>query len=62
MDMINWQLFAPLIGLQFILMVVALVSCIKEKETNGPKWAWILIILFIGMFGPILYFLFGRKK
>lgn len=57
-----WQLVAPLIVLQLILMIIALVSCIKEEETNGPKWLWILIIVFVNIIGPVLYFMIGRKK
>ena len=59
---VNWSLVAPLIVLQVILMIAALVSCIKQEETNGPKWMWVLIILFVNILGPILYFVMGRKN
>lgn len=59
---INWALIAPLILLQIILAVFALVHCIKQEETNGPKWLWVIIILFINLIGPILYFVIGRKE
>jgi hypothetical protein len=59
---VNWSLVAPLIVLQVILMISALVSCIKQEETNGPKWMWVLIILFVNLLGPILYFVMGRKN
>ncbi|WP_096199998.1 PLD nuclease N-terminal domain-containing protein [Bacillus sp. FJAT-45350] len=59
---INWQLVAPLIVLQMILTVVALVSCLRQEETNGPKWMWVLIILFVNLLGAILYFILGRKN
>lgn len=58
---LNWALIAPLIVLQVILAVFALISCIKQEETKGPKWMWILIILFINLIGPILYFVIGRR-
>lgn len=58
---IPWEIIAPLIILQLVLMLVALVSCIREEETNGPKWAWVLVIIFVNIFGPILYFVLGRK-
>ncbi|MFP3490396.1 PLD nuclease N-terminal domain-containing protein [Staphylococcus sp. SIMBA_130] len=45
-----------------MLTISALVSCIKQKETNGPKWMWILLILFVNLFGAILYFVIGRKN
>ena len=59
---VNWSLVAPLIVLQVILMIAALVSCLKQEETNGPKWMWVLIILFVNLLGPILYFVMGRKN
>ncbi len=59
---INWQLVAPIIVLQVILMVAALVSCLRQEETNGPKWMWVLIILFVNLLGAILYFILGRKN
>ncbi len=59
---IPWGLIAPIIILDLILMITALVSCIKEENTNGPKWMWILIILFLNLIGPVLYFVVGRQK
>lgn len=53
---------APILVLQLILMITALVSCIREEKTNGPKWLWILIILFINLIGPVLYFVIGRRN
>ncbi|MBO0991786.1 PLD nuclease N-terminal domain-containing protein [Bacillus sp. SD088] len=59
---ISWEMIAPIVGLQLILMTVALVSCVKEEETNGPKWLWVLIIVCINLIGPVLYFIIGRKR
>lgn len=59
---IAWELIVPLIVLQLILMIAALTSWFKDEDVNGPKWVWLLVILFVNIFGPILYFLVGRKK
>jgi len=59
---INWALFAPIIIIQLILMITALVDVIRSDETNGPKVLWILLILLTGLIGPIIYFIFGRKR
>jgi len=59
---INWSIIAPLLVIQFILVVVALIDWIRINETNGPKWLWLLIILFISTLGPVLYFIIGRKN
>jgi hypothetical protein len=58
---INWGLIAPVILIQLILMVVAVIDVIRIKATNGPKWLWVLIILFINIIGPVVYFIFGRR-
>lgn len=58
----SWELVAPIIILDLILVISALVSCLKEENTNGPKWMWILVILFVNLIGPVLYFVIGRQK
>ncbi|MEK4227950.1 PLD nuclease N-terminal domain-containing protein [Solibacillus sp. FSL H8-0538] len=59
---IPWALVAPLIGLQVILAVVAIIDIARSYATNGPKWLWVLISIFTGIIGPILYFIIGRKN
>lgn len=62
LDGINWAVFAPLIVIQFILWIVAIIDLSKAPQTNGPKLLWFLIILCISMIGPVLYFIFGRRQ
>ncbi|WP_245829132.1 PLD nuclease N-terminal domain-containing protein [Salipaludibacillus agaradhaerens] len=59
---INWTLFIPIIALQFILVLIALIDCARQEKTNGPKWLWVLIIIAVNLLGPILYFIFGRSQ
>ncbi|OEC03392.1 Negative regulatory protein YxlE [Lysinibacillus sphaericus] len=59
---IPWAVIAPLIGVQIILVIVALIDLSKIHATNGPKILWVLIILFINLLGPIAYFIVGRKQ
>lgn len=59
---INWGLVAPLIIINFIIMIFALVDWIKAEETNGPKLLWLPIILFLSLIGPVLYFVIGRRQ
>lgn len=55
-------LLMPLIVLQLILQAVALVDLYKrETVTGNKKWAWILVIIFGGILGAAIYFIFGRK-
>ncbi|MGR9047165.1 PLD nuclease N-terminal domain-containing protein [Halobacillus faecis] len=57
----NLAIIAPLIIIQMVLMITALVSLIRAESTKGPKWMWALIIFFINTIGPIAYFIFGRS-
>jgi len=59
---INWGIIMPLLVIQFLLVIIALIDWIRTEETNGPKWAWLLVILFISMLGPVLYFVIGRRQ
>ncbi len=53
--------FWPLFVLQFILTVSALVSIARRGKTKKlPKAAWVLIVLFISIFGAVIYFIIGK--
>ncbi|MCQ6562585.1 PLD nuclease N-terminal domain-containing protein [Paenibacillus mendelii] len=56
-----WTILGPVLALQLLLMIIALVVCIRTEETRGPRWMWVLIILFGNLIGSILFFIFGRK-
>lgn len=58
----NLALLVPLIIAQFILMIVAIIDLVRIEKTNGPKWVWALVIVFINLIGPIVYFIFGRRN
>lgn len=54
----------PILVLQLILMVAALVDLFKpERRVLGDrKPVWVLIIFFVNLVGPLAYFLVGRKE
>ena len=54
-------LLIPLLLIQLGLMIIALWDLFKRDETRGPKWVWILVILFINFIGPIIYLVVGRE-
>ena len=54
-------LIIPLVIIQVILLVVALLDLRRRENTRGPKWVWVLIILFVNLIGPIVYFVLGRQ-
>jgi len=52
----------PIILLQLVLLVVALIDLARRERTRGPKWVWVLVIVFINVIGPILYLVMGREE
>lgn len=59
---IPWAVITPILVIQLILIVVALIDLVRIPATNGPKWMWLLIILLVNIIGPVLYFVIGRKQ
>lgn len=55
-----------LIGLAVVLVIItvyALVDCSllpRERIRGLPRWAWVLVILFVPVIGPVLWLLVGR--
>lgn len=62
LDDINFQIVMPIIVIQLILMIVALVDLSKRESTKGPKLLWVFIIILGSMLGPIVYFVIGRRN
>ncbi len=53
----------PLVLLQLILMIIALVDLSKREKVRWiPKWGWAIIIVLGELVGPILYFILGREE
>jgi hypothetical protein len=57
-------LLLPLIVLQLVVLVAALVDLTHNdrRVRGGNKLVWALIIIFVSLFGPLLYFLIGREE
>lgn len=58
----DFAVLAPLFILEAILAIVAIIAWFKTEKTNGPRWLWLVIIVFITIIGPILFFIFGRRQ
>ena len=52
----------PVILIQLILMISALVDLIRREHTRGPKWVWAVVVVIVNIIGPIVYFVIGRKE
>ncbi|HSM25066.1 MAG TPA: PLD nuclease N-terminal domain-containing protein [Anaerolineaceae bacterium] len=55
-------LLIPLFLVQLGLMIFALIDLIKREKTKGPKWLWVIIVVFVNLIGPIIYFVAGREE
>jgi hypothetical protein len=55
-------LLIPLLLVQAALVIAALWDLVKRPATRGPKWIWVLVILFVNTIGPIAYFIVGRGE
>jgi len=55
--------FIPLILLQLLLMVVAIVHIIKHPHYRfGNRIFWLLLVILLQFFGPIFYFTIGKGE
>jgi len=51
----------PLIIIELALAVTALIHVLKHPHYKfGNKPMWIVIVLFVEIIGPVVYFIFGK--
>jgi hypothetical protein len=64
MDMLTELLpfLVPILLLQIVLMVVALLDLVRRERTRGPKWVWAVVIVLFNILGPVIYLLAGREE
>jgi hypothetical protein len=56
-------LILPILVIQIVFIVVALRDLLRpERRVRGDsKGVWIIVIVFLQLLGPILYFTLGRE-
>lgn len=58
-----WQLIVIVVVLGALLLpILALISILKNNFANNDKIVWVLVALFLPIFGSLLYFIIGRPK
>jgi hypothetical protein len=56
-----WQVLIILFGL--LLPVIALIDVLRSNfKGSNDKLIWVLVILFLNVFGSVLYFLIGTRQ
>ena len=61
--MVKWAVIAAIITLA--LMIFSIIDCSRTSESNIrslPKWAWLVIIIFVPAIGSIAWIIAGRPK
>ena len=53
----------PLMIVELALLIFALIDLVKRTHmSQNTRIIWMLVIIFINIIGPIIYFIFGRKE
>ena len=61
--MVRWAVIAAIITLA--LMIFSIIDCSRTSENNIrslPKWAWLVVIIFVPAIGSIAWIIAGRPK
>jgi cytochrome bd-type quinol oxidase subunit 2 len=61
--MVRWAVIAAIITLA--LMLFSIIDCSRTSENNIrslPKWAWLVIIIFVPAIGSLAWIIAGRPK
>ncbi len=63
MDSQTILLLIPIIVIQLVLAVVALVDWARRETFRAlPRWGWFCVILVAGIVGPTAYLILGRGE
>lgn len=67
MDLTTFREYLPLIiplaVIQFALAIAALIHVLRHNNYRfGNRAMWVIIVLFINIIGPVLYFAAGKGE
>ncbi|MBF2454227.1 PLD nuclease N-terminal domain-containing protein [Listeria seeligeri] len=62
MDKTQIALLIPIIILYLALLLTAIIDLARNWEVRKNSLIWLFVIIFINIFGPVAYFIFGRKE
>lgn len=65
MELFNeyFAVLLPVILIELALMVTALIHALRHSDYRfGNRAVWVIVVVFIQIIGPILYFVFGRGE
>jgi len=56
-----FELFILLALFGLLLFIIAFVDILRSDFKDNNKIVWLLAVIFVPLFGPIAYFVMGRK-
>ncbi|MBF2398782.1 PLDc N-terminal domain-containing protein [Listeria marthii] len=62
MEKTQIALIIPVFLLYLALLLTAIIDLTKNWNTRKNPIIWLVVIIVINVFGPIAYFIFGRKE
>lgn len=62
LDKTQIALIIPVILLYLALLLTAIIDLTRNWNTRKNPIIWLIVIIVINIFGPIAYFIFGRKE
>ncbi|MBF2452073.1 PLDc N-terminal domain-containing protein [Listeria welshimeri] len=62
MDRTQIALIIPVIILYLALFLTAIIDLARNWQTRKNPIIWLLVIIFINIFGPVIYLIVGRKE
>ncbi len=62
LDRTQIALIIPVIILYLALLLTAIIDLARNWQTRKNPIIWLLVIIFINIFGPVIYLIFGRKE
>lgn len=58
----NILLLAPLIVIEFSLVIFCIFKIFRQGTANLNKWAWLGIVVVGSLVGSIIFLLVGRRR
>lgn len=62
LGMISPTMIIALLVITLLLMLYALIDILKSDFTGNTKLIWVLVVLFTGLFGALLYLAVGKRR
>ena len=50
-----------LVSVAIVLAIIALLHLASVRRSNGGRWLWAALCVFVPFAGPITYLAFGRR-